>query len=189
MIIYKGYSDDRFLELSEFECKTELELELWRRLNDVYIGYETEDSEYFGMTHKELIDEINSIKSDNEILESELAEVTNERDDFEEALEESNEDYGKLECVLHETEESHRILETSYVHIISEYLNQICVENESNEELVSKITQAKHEIELHHYELALDLLNEICYDDIKNRYPLLSTILYEIEQYGTSYFI
>lgn len=173
MIIYNGYSDKRFLELSELDCESELEKELWRRLNAVYIGYENEDSEYYGMTHEELIDEINSIKSDNHLLESDLEDAMRERDDFEEALDEADRVY--------------ETLETSYANIITEYLSQICADNESNEELVSKIKQAKYEIVLCNYKVAVDYLNELCYDDLKNRYPLLSTILHELEQYAEKY--
>lgn len=45
LIISPVYTDSRFLELSEFELKSELEKELWRRLNDLYAEYVGENTD------------------------------------------------------------------------------------------------------------------------------------------------
>lgn len=55
LIISSVYTDSRFLELSEFELKSELEKELWRRLDDLYAEYVGENTDYKGMSYEDII--------------------------------------------------------------------------------------------------------------------------------------
>ena len=75
LIISPVYTDSRFLELSEYELETELEKELWRRLDDLYAEYVGENTDYKGMSYEDLINEIESKTEEITFLENNVSEL------------------------------------------------------------------------------------------------------------------
>lgn len=176
MIIYNGYSDERFLDLSEFECKSDLEKELWRRLNEVYIGFNDTDSDYYGFTMEELVNKINEINQNNVLLEDDINDLNYACRNLSEELDECKEECKRLEEQLY-----NKTVMTN--NIIHGYLKQILDENQTDNELVENIKNIQSLLFYNDYNGIIDSLQQLCYNNLNKRYSILSIIMCELEHY------
>lgn len=181
LIISPVYTNSRFLELSEFELKSELEKELWRRLNDLYAGYIGENTDYKGMSYEDLINEIESKTEEITFLENNVSELEKEQESLEDALNEATNNIEDLEDELERSSEKHIDHLMSYNTIIVEYLKQICKKNSTIGEI--DVNAICTHLKCYDYSSAYETLYDICTEELKNQYPLLETILEELRNH------
>lgn len=181
LIISPVYTNSRFLELSEYELETELEKELWRRLDDLYAGYVGENTDYKGMTYEDLINEIESKTEEITFLENNVSELEKEQKSLEDALNEATNNIEDLEDELERSSEKHIDHLMSYNTIIVEYLMQVCKENSTIGEI--DVNAISTHLKCYDYSSAYETLYVICTEELKNQYPLLETILDELRNH------